>query len=114
MGLHRWRTHVRLGRDYYVRLDSNDYSVDPSAIGRMVDVSADFDRVKVRAGGRIVADHARRWARRGTVTDPAHVEIAVRLRRQFRQPRLAASGDDLGRDLADYDRAFGLIHGQGS
>lgn len=109
-----WRTHVRLGRDYYVRLDSNDYSVDPSVIGRMIDVSADFDRVKVRAGGRIVADHARRWARRGTVTDPAHVEIAARLRRQFRQPRRAASGDDLGRDLADYDRAFGLIDGQGS
>lgn len=80
----------------------------------MVDVSADFDRVKVWTGGRIVADHARRWARRGTVTNPAHVEIPARLRRQFQQPRLAASGDDLGRDLADYDRAFGLIDGQGS
>lgn len=107
-----WRTHVRLGRDYYVRLDNNDYAVDPSAIGWMVDVSADFDRVKVRADGRIVADHARRWARRGTVTDPAHVEVAARLRRQFRQPRLAASGDDLGRDLADYDRTLGLIDGR--
>ena len=24
-----WRNHVRLGRDYYVRVDTNDYSVDP-------------------------------------------------------------------------------------
>ena len=31
-----WRNRVRLCRDYYVRLDSNDYSVDPTAIGRFV------------------------------------------------------------------------------
>ena len=36
-----WREQVRLGRDYYVRLDANNnYSVDSTAIGRMVDVSA--------------------------------------------------------------------------
>jgi transposase len=28
-----WRNRVRLGRDYYVRLDTNDYSVDPAVIG---------------------------------------------------------------------------------
>ena len=39
-----WRNQIRLGRDYYVRLDTNDYSVDPTAIGRMVDVTADLDR----------------------------------------------------------------------
>ena len=27
-------TKIRLGRDYYVRVDTNDYSVDPRAIGR--------------------------------------------------------------------------------
>ena len=31
---------VRLARDYYVRVDGNDYSVDPRAIGRFVDVIA--------------------------------------------------------------------------
>jgi hypothetical protein len=104
-----WRNTVRLGRDYYVRLDTNDYSVDPRVIGRMVDVSADLDRVKVRAGGRIVADHPRVWARGTTVTDPAHVQTAKLLRKQFQQPRAIAIGDDLTRDLADYDRAFGLV-----
>jgi hypothetical protein len=108
-----WRNKIRLGRDYYVRLDTNDYSVDPSVIGRMVDVAADLDRVRVRVEGRIVAEHDRIWARGTTVTDPAHVETAAWLRRQFQQPRaLTASGDDLARDLvrdlADYDRAFGL------
>ena len=34
---------VRLPRDYYLRVLGNDYSVDPSAIGRMIDVHADLD-----------------------------------------------------------------------
>jgi hypothetical protein len=103
-----WRNRIRLGRDYYVRLDTNDYSVDPTVIGRLVDVTADLDRVRVRADGRIVADHARLWARGATITDPAHVETAGRLRKQFQQPRAVRPADDLVRDLSDYDRAFGL------
>jgi hypothetical protein len=108
-----WRNKIRLGRDYYVRLDTNDYSVDPTAIGRMVDVAADLDRVRVRCEGRLVAEHPRVWARGTTLTDPVHVETAARLRRQFQQPRARAragtgAGQNLVRDLGDYDRAFGL------
>jgi hypothetical protein len=108
-----WRNKIRLGRDYYVRLDTNDYSVDPTVIGRMVDVAADLDRVRVRCEGRVVAEHARVWARGTTLTDPVHVETAAWLRKQLQQPRaVAAAGDDLAqdlvRDLSDYDRAFGL------
>ena len=69
-----WSNQIRLGRDYYVRVDSNDYSVDPTAIGRQVTVTADLERVRVRLDGRVVADHARVWARHMTVTDPAHVD----------------------------------------
>jgi hypothetical protein len=109
-----WRNRIRLGRDYYVRLDTNDYSVDPAVIGRLVEVSADLDRVRVRAEGRVVAEHPRVWARGTTLTDPSHVEIAARLRKQFQQPRaLPAAGDDLVRDLGDYDRAFGLTGSDG-
>ena len=104
-----WRQQVRLGRDYYVRVSGNDYSVDPAAIGRMVDISADLDHVRVRLADRVVAHHHRAWARQATITDPIHVESAARLREQFqtRQP-VAAADDGLTRDLADYDRAFGL------
>jgi hypothetical protein len=114
-----WRNKIRLGRDYYVRLDTNDYSVDPTVIGRMVDVAADLERVRVRCEGRIVADHTRVWARGTTLTDPAHVETAAWLRKQFQQPRaVAAPGDalaqDLLRDLSDYDRAFGLNEQDGA
>ena len=103
-----WRNRVRLGRDYYVRVDTNDYSVDPRAVGRLVDVIADLDRVRVRLDGRLVAEHERAWARGMTLTDPAHLETAKTLREQFRAPRPVAVGDDLTRDLADYDRAFGI------
>jgi hypothetical protein len=105
-----WVNRVRLGRDYYVRLDSNDYSVDPALIGRFVDVSADLARVEVHHDGRLVAAHDRRWARGITITDPAHVVAAKVLREQYQQPRPVSAADDaLVRDLADYDRAFGLI-----
>ena len=102
-----WSNQIRLGRDYYVRIDTNDYSVDPNAIGRSVSVNADLEGVRVRLDGRLVADHPRVWARHMTLTDPAHVEIARLLREQFGRP---STGDDnsLARDLADYDRAFGV------
>jgi hypothetical protein len=104
-----WRNKIRLGRDYYVRLDTNDYSVDPTVIGQMVEVAADLERVRVRCEGRVVAEHTRLWARGTTLTDPAHVETAAWLRKQFQQPRAVVSDrDDLVRDLSDYDRAFGL------
>jgi hypothetical protein len=102
-----WSNQIRLGRDYYVRVDTSDYSVDPNAIGRQVAVTADLERVRVRLDGRLVADHPRVWARHMTVADPAHVEIARLLREQFGSPRTVVD-DQLVRDLADYDRAFGI------
>ena len=110
-----WHQRIRLGRDYYVRLDSNDYSVDPHAIGRFVDIHADLHRVRVRSAGRLVADHARVWARGLTVTDPAHVVAAKSLRAAFQAGHATgrpAVEQDLIRDLGDYDRAFGIDAGQ--
>lgn len=106
-----WVNRVRLGRDYYVRVDSSDYSVDPAVIGRFVDVRADLSRVEVRHEGRLVAAHDRVWARGMTITDPLHVAAAKVLREQYQLPRPADPDEGLARDLADYDRAFGLIDG---
>ncbi|GAA2468490.1 IS21-like element ISMbo1 family transposase [Terrabacter carboxydivorans] len=105
-----WVNRVRLGRDYYVRVDSSDYSVDPAVIGRFVDVTADLSRVEVRHEGRLVAAHDRVWARGMTITDPAHVAAAKVLREQYQHPRPAPDPHEgLVRDLAEYDRAFGLV-----
>ena len=107
-----WVNRVRLGRDYYVRVDSNDYSVDPAVIGRFVDVHADLARVEARLEGRLVAAHDRVWARGMTIADPDHVAAAKVLREQYQKPRPAPDPHDgLVRDLADYDRAFGIIEG---
>ena len=108
------RFRIRLPRDYYVRAFACDYSVHPTAIGRMVDVVADLERVIVRLGGRVVADHPRSWGHALTITDPAHVVAAARLREAFQQPRTAPIDVDVvHRDLADYDAAFGVdIDGQ--
>src|SRR5207253_5718273 len=88
-----WRQWARLARDYYIRLDSNDYSVHPAVIGRRIEVTADLDRVKVACGGRVVADHERAWAWHQTLSDPEHVEAARLLRREriaiVRPPREA-------------------------
>jgi len=42
-----WRTSLRLPRDHYVRVASNDYSVDPTVVGRRVEVAADLEHVTV-------------------------------------------------------------------
>lgn len=99
---------VRLPRDYYVRVLGNDYSVDPSAIGRMVDIRADLHEVRVALQGRPVALHSGRWGSGATVTDPAHVSAAGRLRDQFQSPKPVTEEPGLVRDLGDYDTAFGV------
>ncbi len=106
------RLRIRLARDYYVRVFGNDYSVDPVAIGRLVDVVADLDQVRVHLGGRLVAEHPRSWGNALTITDSDHVRTAARLREAFGKPRpLPADGHDaevVVRDLAVYDTAFGV------
>jgi transposase len=104
-----WRAGLRLPRDHYVRLDSNDYSVHPAVIGRRVEVVADLARVRVLCEGRLVAEHDRCWARHQTLTDPAHAQAAAALRRaRLTVPRPAANAEVEQRDLAAYDAAFGL------
>ena len=96
---------VRLARDYYLRVASNDYSAHPSAIGSFVDVAYDLETVRFHALGKCVGTHPRSWGRAQTLTDPSHVEAARELRALFQAPR-PASSDDWHRDLADYDEFF--------
>ncbi|MFQ8434070.1 Mu transposase domain-containing protein, partial [Amaricoccus sp. W119] len=55
-----------------VRFDYNKYSVAARALGRPVEVQADADRVVIRQGDDIVAEHVRRFGRERTVYDPWH------------------------------------------
>lgn len=107
-----WSQGLRLPRDHYVRLDSNDYSVHPSAIGRRVQVTANLDRVRVVCDGRPVADHTRVWARHQTISDPTHVQAARTLRHQRLTVVAPAVGTTVEqRALSDYDTVFGITEG---
>jgi transposase len=103
-----WRITTRLPRDHYVRVDSNDYSVDPSVIGRAVEVAAGLEEVTVTCGGRQVARHRRCWAAHQSITDPGHAAAAARLR-QARRLVTARPADTSvqQRVLADYDQILG-------
>lgn len=116
-------TRVRLSRDYYVRIASNDYSVDPRVIGRLVDVHADIEAVTVTCAGTLVATHARCWAARQTITDPAHVAVAAELRTAFKARTGATRGPAASsgpgapvglRALSDYDDIFALTSRRGA
>ncbi|TQN41624.1 transposase [Blastococcus colisei] len=109
---------VRLGRDYYIRLDGNDYSVDPRMIGRIVDVEASPTQVAVVHDGLDVAVHQRCWAKRAVITDPEHVRIAAELRAEYRLQAAEAARRSRARHhedghpvmlraLPDYDALFG-------
>jgi transposase len=108
-------SRVRLGRDYYVRVAGNDYSVDPHVIGRFVDVHAGLDEIAVTCAGTLVATHQRCWATHQNITDPSHVVAAAELRTAYqartaatRRPQ-SATGTEVGqRSLSHYDEVFGL------
>ena len=60
-----------------VRFDYNKYSVAARALGRPVEVQAYADRVVIRQGDDIVAEHARRFGRDQTVYDAWHYVLVL-------------------------------------
>lgn len=111
------KQRVRLPRDYYVRVDTVDYSVDPVVIGRFVEVSASLETVTVTCDGQVVARHRRSWAKQAVVTDPAHAATAARMRqaladeRRHREAAVRRHTDGhavMLRALPDYDVLFGV------
>ena len=105
-----FRTSTRLGRDHYVRVLASDYSVDPRAIGRRVEIRADLGEVVVTCEGMLVGRHRRSLVRHQVVTDPAHVAAADALRDARRAHLAAPATEEVEiRDLAVYDRLLGAV-----
>jgi transposase len=110
-----WRSSGRLPRDFYVRIDANDYSVHPSVIGRRIEVHADLGRVRAYCDGTVVADHARAWAKHQSFTLPEHDAAAKQLRRdRIGLVRPTPAPEVEIRRLGDYDSALGLDDADGT
>ncbi|HET7041291.1 MAG TPA: IS21 family transposase [Gemmatimonadales bacterium] len=78
---------TRVPQQPYLRLDTNDYSLDPRAAGRRVEVRAsqrEITAVELGTGAR-VASHRRSFAKGLTFTDPAHQILLDRLRGERRR-----------------------------
>jgi hypothetical protein len=68
----RWT--MRVPPDPHLRLDTNDYSLDPALVGRRVEVIADQRTVTAVAldTGELACRHARVFARHRTITALEH------------------------------------------
>jgi len=97
-----WRYSTRLGRDHYVRVDTNDYSVNPRFIGRKVDIQVTLDEVTVTCDNTEVGRHRRCLAKHQTLLSAEHARIVRQIRAETQEvPAVKVAVEQ--RDLAVYD-----------
>ncbi|WP_373682607.1 Mu transposase domain-containing protein [Glutamicibacter halophytocola] len=74
---------VRISRDYHVRLDRNNYPVNPLMIRWPVNFTLTMDRVIGVCDQQVVADYPQCCAKHHTITNLDHVQIAAAPRSAF-------------------------------
>jgi transposase len=104
------RFGTRVPRDHYIRVETNDYSVNPRFVGRRVEVRVSLDTVVVTCDGTVVAEHRRCLARHQVILHPDHARTLRLMRAQATVPQTfaAAASQVEQRDLTVYDRVVGL------
>jgi hypothetical protein len=104
------RFGTRVPRDHYVRIDTNDYSINPRFVGRRVEVRVSLDTVVATCEATVVAEHRRCLARHQVILHPDHARTLRLMRTEatVTQAFAAAAGEVEQRDLAVYDRALGM------
>lgn len=73
---------IRAGKTIYVRFDLNDYSIPPQAVGRTLTLLASDRDVRVVDGADVIARHHRSWGRHERITDPAHQQTLLAMKRK--------------------------------
>jgi len=101
------RFSTRLPRDHYVRVDTNDYSVNPRFVGRRIEVRVSLEEVVVTCAGTEVARHRRCLARHQSLLHPDHAR-ALRAMRAEAVVTSAFAAAVEERDLSVYDRIEGV------
>jgi transposase len=91
---------TRIASDPYVRVDSNDYSLDPRLVGRRVEVRASQREILAVAldTGELACRHARSFARHRTITALEHARALRELRGAPAEPEVET------RPLERYDQ----------
>jgi hypothetical protein len=81
------RMVVRVPQQPYLRVDRNDYSINPAFAGRRVEVRVSQTEITavVLDTGELAARHRRRFAGGLTITDPGHQTELDRQRTRRRQ-----------------------------
>jgi hypothetical protein len=97
------RVVVRVPAQPFLRVDRNDYSIDPLFAGRRVEVRASQSEITavVLDTGELAAKHRRVFAGGLTLVDPAHQS---QLERQREKRRQRHEVEVEVRPLARYDR----------
>jgi len=99
----RWS--LRLPRDHFVRVETNDYSVNPRFVGRRVEVRVTLEEVVVVCEGTEVARHRRFCGQHQTILAAEHARVLRALRAEARLAETPALDADVEvRDLSVYDR----------
>ena len=93
---------MRVPPDPHLRLDTNDYSLDPALVGRRVEVIADQRTVTAVAldTGELACHHDRVFARHRTITALEHTRT---LKHQRHERRGRSEPHVEVRSLASYD-----------
>jgi hypothetical protein len=105
-----WRFPTRLQRDHYVRVATNDYSVNPRFVGRCVAVRVTLDEVTATCDGTEVARHRRCLAKHQTLLSAEHSRVLRAIRAEQRTAAVVAEAGDVveERDLNIYDQVLGV------
>ena len=93
------RVVLRVPPDPHLRVDTNDYSLDPALVGRRIEVRIGQRQITGVAlnEGRVACAHPRSYARHRTIVDPAHAKALGRGRTVHAEPEVEL------RPLARYD-----------
>jgi transposase len=100
------RIVIRVPPQPYVRVDRNDYSLDPRLVGQRVEVRVSQREVTAVAldSGKLAARHRRVFAAGQELTDPVHQQALEQLRVARYRGKPPVGEDVELRDLAVYDR----------
>ncbi|MGO9903968.1 MAG: Mu transposase domain-containing protein [Solirubrobacteraceae bacterium] len=100
------RIVLRVPPQPYVHIDRNEYSLDPSLVGRRVEVRVSQREITAVAldSGELAARHRRVFAAAQEITDPVHQQTLERLRVERYRGKPPVGEDVRVRDLAVFDR----------